>query len=791
MSDSTLQKDNTESMTLTNSNPEVILETIEINEKKRDNNNTYSAGSAESTEATESPSAIKSLSAEEEKQQPQPPNSNENALVCTAENSAPPPPTELATEELSEEDFDWDNLEALTSKRFRQQTLLGEEVKINALNQTVPVAPKGHSSELAGEILDWAESGKKWREIRANRIKWRPQQNIFAIPQDENEEKFNEITEEIEDNAWNQLKISNRIDNITGKVNSVNFHPNSKGAANNSTVPAYASLPADFQRAALDGSRFVKHSRYGFPKPKIVKINLQTGLIDWGSNFLSLKDAYKIEIDRNHNYFTILTGNRMLQLEAENDKERRLWVEGLAQLFSILLPHAKPHRTVEVITLQRLQRADYSQIDEKLLDQWDFSEFLFHLAQGREIIKHGTYGKAKLRVLTLNPANHFLSWGSKASFFPLTSKTKLLPGINSTNFARNLPPQCCFSLLNDKKQLDLQCSSGIEQLIYVQGLNQAIERIKLGEKLSTYVKRFGNQAKLAPLSRGGENSQLSSIAGSVNYAPSVTVGASVGELDDSSSDSEGKSQGNSADCSRNNSELGPIITDAEFFNFLTAAQLGTNFIKHNSSFGKAKSRLFKLDLAQNQLIWDDSSCLALSEISSVEAGKNSKVFEKISFRTAHPSACFSLLFSGRTLDLQCSNEAQRNYWVENLRELLLRARKGKALAKFYQNYKQKMQSQPGSTENSKNRKKNPKETQSADEDAGSKEKSGAYVLSSEITPANENHVSENKDHSAANMALQNCSGVMAITNATQGLISLSHLNNDTNNNNNTLSSAAT
>ena len=64
-------------------------------------------------------------------------------------------------------------------------------------------------------------------------------------------------------------------------------------------VAAYlANMAATFYQQSSCGVRLVKHSRYGFAKVKLVKLNHETGVLSWGSGDISVRDMISMKLHR-------------------------------------------------------------------------------------------------------------------------------------------------------------------------------------------------------------------------------------------------------------------------------------------------------------------------------------------------------------------------------------------------------------------------------------------------------------------------------------------------------------
>jgi hypothetical protein len=50
----------------------------------------------------------------------------------------------------------------------------------------------------------------------------------------------------------------------------------------------------DFDSICSKGTYFIKHGRVGTPHPKLIKVNTKTGIVDWGTGSINLKEASEV-----------------------------------------------------------------------------------------------------------------------------------------------------------------------------------------------------------------------------------------------------------------------------------------------------------------------------------------------------------------------------------------------------------------------------------------------------------------------------------------------------------------
>lgn len=111
----------------------------------------------------------------------------------------------------------------------------------------------------------------------------------------------------------------------------------------------------------------------------------------------------------------------------------------------------------------------------------------------------------------------------------------------------------------------------------------------------------------------------------------------------------------------------PVKSPAPTETFAEIAARGANFMKYGRH-GKPHIKIVRVDAATGKLSYGTGS-LALQDATDIVAGKNTKVFEGVKHKYAHPSVCFSIILRNRTLDLRATNEEERDRWLKGLRAL--------------------------------------------------------------------------------------------------------------------------
>ena len=98
-----------------------------------------------------------------------------------------------------------------------------------------------------------------------------------------------------------------------------------------------ADLSAQFYTQSSCGARLVKHSKYGFPKVKVVKLNHETGVLSWGSGDIRIRDLVSMKLHR-------FSGSTLPSNAATNS------IAAAAALAKSLAPANKPAAAVDGAT---------------------------------------------------------------------------------------------------------------------------------------------------------------------------------------------------------------------------------------------------------------------------------------------------------------------------------------------------------------------------------------------------------------------------------------------------------
>jgi len=148
----------------------------------------------------------------------------------------------------------------------------------------------------------------------------------------------------------------------SGSISVASAPPTATGTKpTTATGPAPATpTSADFAGTAVIVGKFMKHGRRGKPHERSLKVDPATGIVDWGSGAISLREAVeiipgkntavfervKLKIAHPRVCFSIVLAQRTLDLQANSEDERDLWVNGLQTLKAKLgpAPPASPSR---------------------------------------------------------------------------------------------------------------------------------------------------------------------------------------------------------------------------------------------------------------------------------------------------------------------------------------------------------------------------------------------------------------------------------------------------------------
>mmetsp|Transcript_972 Transcript_972/g.1865 ORF Transcript_972/g.1865 Transcript_972/m.1865 type:complete len:708 (+) Transcript_972:26-2149(+) len=492
--------------------------------------------------------------------------------------------TDVVTETMDEDDFLLE-LEAYNRRNNSRQR--------ESIQQPIKVEQKPPPT-----IEDAEERAKAFQLARANKVKWAPNNMFFVIP----EEASSEITTEMEEISWKELKAVAKF----GRK------------ASQSVVER-----DNFLGIASRGSNFMKYGRYGKPHIKILRLDPDSGKLSLGQSSLYLQDVSQIVAGKETKVFegvkhkvahpsccfSVILHNRTINLQAQNESERNMWVQGLSKV------------------RERLLAQSLDSDDDEDAEDAEFQQKFQKLSGGSLVFKYTRKGVEHERVLQVNTRTGVLDWGSGSISLCFSEVTagKATKNFQGVNYER-APPQCCFSVVSERKTLDLRVKNQEDRDCWVKGLRELKNRLQ--EQRETELK---NQA--AAKSRKNEKKKTRRLS------------------------------------------LENLSAMMKAADFRGAAAGGYRLIKHGQ-YGKPKSKIITVDLNKYVVTWASTSnsgksgALNLRDAVKVVAGKETKLFAKVPDKVSDPAHCFSIVMQHRTLDLEAKNQKERDLWVAGLAELI-------------------------------------------------------------------------------------------------------------------------
>eukprot|EP00808_Paulinella_micropora_P018458 g49172.t1 len=233
----------------------------------------------------------------------------------------------------------------------------------------------------------------------------------------------------------------------------------------------------DFKKAAFSGRTFIKHSRRGAPHQRLVRVNFNSGAVDWSSGSLSLKDALEVAAGKKTGNFknvkdkaapqelcfSIILPARTLDLQASSEEERDVWVRGLTELMEKL-----------------------SERDETRFAGLNWQTLA---TNGHSFIKHGRKGKPHPRMICLDLKTGVLTWGANVHAMDPNNSINIKDiyeialGCNhgvfaAREYAKGLDERLCFSLLCPTRSLDLQAETPAERNLWTDNLKRVMTVLK-------------------------------------------------------------------------------------------------------------------------------------------------------------------------------------------------------------------------------------------------------------------------------------------------------------------------
>jgi len=248
-------------------------------------------------------------------------------------------------------------------------------------------------------------------------------------------------------------------------------------------------------------------------------VNAYTGLVDWSSGSMNLRDALSIQGGKNTRVFdgvnnktalpscclSILLVSRSLDLQANSEDERDMWLNGLREL------------------KRRLDAPE---------DDYDPNSFWSMSTVGAHLIKHSKRGRPKTKIIRVDHKTGVVEWGSGSLY--LQETTDIVAGKNTKVFEgvklKTADPRCCFSIVMANRTLDLQCQTEIDRNMWLEGLKDLKEKLlhhpgeaSLSEKRDSH--KSGPPSPV--VTHGLHASTLSTALSSHDSPPHLDLGTST------------------------------------------------------------------------------------------------------------------------------------------------------------------------------------------------------------------------------------------------------------------------
>lgn len=605
-----------------------------------------------------------------------------------------------SSETVAEVWDDWsDDILESASARRRNESLVGNDLIIptRANIQAGIIAPIERATNKEEE-LSWEEKGLRWRKMRENKLKWKPAAKLLPIPNAENEET---IDENFQLQLWSsfrsQLDSAPHLHGYDRNLVALpEFNTNTATPVINPLSPSSSTeltpIDIEFLIRARDGSRFMKHSKFAFPHPKLVRVDPKTGIVDWGSNYLLLTDAYKIKSNSTPHFFSIYTPTRTLTLQAENEGERTIWVQGLLSLRRRLNNKHDDQETKEdstpsspLLSALSPSSSTTSSLPAEFTDPKLFRQLC---SRGQSMLKHGRSGKPHRRIIKIDALTGLVKYSETANCcLNLCQAWKVQPGKNTKVFSKvshkqALPSQC-FSIIWKERSLDLQVRDQVSRDGWVHGLTALMEQLQVAQAARGSL--IHSRPPL-PTLRNTSNASTS------NNTPNASTIDEEEEAEEQQHDSQEESEDEIEDLYQNTNKRSDLLhalfqmeqeernsnspSSFSFTSFFRQSAAGCPVTKysHSALSPRAGARIIKIDWIKSEFLYGERS-VPLADLVSISPGKNSKIFQKVSHKLAHPACCASIGLDNRTIDLQFQSEQQRENWVEGISRIITQIRK--------------------------------------------------------------------------------------------------------------------
>jgi len=429
-------------------------------------------------------------------------------------------------------------------------------------------------------------------------------------------------------------------------------HPRHSEAEHLALVAAYvAELSAAFFLQSSQGTKLVKHSKYGFPKAKLVKLNWETGVLSWGSGEVRMRDVTSMKLHR-------FSGTTMQQPSAAATPSS---IAAAAALTAKLSPKvgaatdAAPARSPSASPLSSPSSVSSvsSSGPPSPSSPRSFKASSSRLGASTSAATVVAQQAAKQAALSA-PKGHFLF-----TIFTPTRSVQLdaptafdrelwLLGLYNYHLERVLKP------LSDPSS-PAYGSASAAKVLPINTIN--FEIMPSGEMRLNLQKSGGHHTDEHQHESPVQSPRLSAAAGMPALA--------IGERMDTARSAPAATAAPAAAASAapnipwwqqqhpSSTSSASIVRPAA--SFLTHVSRGASLVKHSRS-GKPKHCTLTISPA-GVVSWKGKESLPLREAVEVVKGHSTKVFEKSIKDLKRPppaSRCFSILMPARTLDLEVS-----------------------------------------------------------------------------------------------------------------------------------------
>jgi len=305
------------------------------------------------------------------------------------------------------------------------------------------------------------------------------------------------------------------------------------------------------------------------------------------------------------------------------------------------------------------------------------------LAQGRSFIKHGRKGKPHARVVRyISAPKRVIDYSSGS--IPVSEIQSVSAGKNSTVFRSvkdsAADPKVCFSLQCQQRSLDLQAESEAVRNEWIEALtfllspecSVSASAVAAGSALSSAADSLPVATMHLPPTTSPTSNLNQADAPVENKQPHAPPSHSPSSsVSPAASAPHASPSASAPSASHSHSPSASISPSSPPSPSLPLGPLGQTFIKHGRK-GSPHSRIIKLWIkgVPGDKIDYQSGHILFKDIQTVQAGKQTKVWARVSEKHALASHCFSIITASRTLDLEADTQKQRDEWVTGLLALM-------------------------------------------------------------------------------------------------------------------------